>query len=56
MKKIYVSPLTEVIAVEPQQMAAGTTLDPNSPNPSVVVGSGTHHGAFGSRDYDDWDE
>ena len=54
MKKIYVSPLTEVIAVEPQQMAAGTTLDPD--NPSVIVGSGTHHGAFGSRDYDDWDE
>lgn len=54
MKKIYVSPLTEVIAVEPQQMAAGTTLDPNSP--SVIVGSGTHHGAFSSRDYDDWDE
>ena len=54
MKKIYVSPLTEVIAVEPQQMAAGTTLDPD--NPSVIVGSGIHHGAFCSRDYDDWDE
>lgn len=52
MKKIYVSPLTEVFAIEPQLMTAGTTLDPN--NPSVIVGSGTHHGGFSSRDYDDW--
>lgn len=56
MKRIYLSPLTEVFKVETITMIASTTLNPSDTSPSVEVSSESYEGTFSSREsYDDWD-